>query len=139
MIKSPKIYFNDTGLLCYLLGIISEKDYELSNDKGKVFENFIISEKIKNYENTLNQPKFSFYRDTNNVEVDLIDETDHSNTSLIEIKSSAIYRDEYKKNIDKVAERIQHNKLSKKLIYCGNTVFKDNDISVATPTTELLL
>ena len=132
---SPKIYFYDTGLLCCLFGIKTIKDYETSIEKRKDFENFIISETIKNYENNLIEPRLSFYRDTNGVEVDIIDETNQNNIKLCEIKASAIYRDKFRDNLDKVDSRLQI-KGANIILYCsGNNNFSDKDISIKTLIT----
>ena len=47
LIKSPKIYFLDTGLLCYLLRIQSPEDLRLHASRGPIFESFIISELLQ--------------------------------------------------------------------------------------------
>ena len=49
LIKSPKLYFTDTALLCYLLRIRNAKDLHLHAMRGSVFESLVISELIKNY------------------------------------------------------------------------------------------
>ena len=51
IIKTPKIYFYDTGLLVYLLGIRNASDFDIHFAKGAIFENLVISENLidKNY------------------------------------------------------------------------------------------
>lgn len=90
MIKSPKIYFSDTGLLCHLLGIQTINDLRDDSLYGHIFENFTILELFKYGYNSGRDPKFYFFRDTNGHEVDLIMQKG-SNLIPIEIKSSRTY------------------------------------------------
>ncbi len=87
IVKTPKIYFHDTGLLCFLLGIRSKEDLELHFAKGNIFENLAVSELYKNNINNSSRAKFYFWRDKSQNEVDLIVETGLK-ISAIEIKSS---------------------------------------------------
>lgn len=89
--KSPKLYFSDTGLLCYLLGdIFSGDDLKINANgkKGAIFENFVISEIKKSFVNAGRDYRFSFYRESSsNKEIDLFIEI--GNTIYpIEIKST---------------------------------------------------
>jgi predicted AAA+ superfamily ATPase len=72
LIKSPKIYFTDTGLLCHLLKIRSSNDLCKSQMRGAIFETWVISEFIKNYYNRRREPDMFFWRDSSANEVDLI-------------------------------------------------------------------
>ncbi len=72
LIKSPKLYFTDTGLLCYLLKIRSCDQLHKSNFKGQIFETWVISEFIKNFYNRHREPDIFFWRDSNANEVDLL-------------------------------------------------------------------
>ena len=72
LVKSPKIYFVDTGLLCYLLGIDSQERLFKAAERGHVFENMVVMEAIKrcSFEGTRFQP--FFYRTSSGLEVDLL-------------------------------------------------------------------
>jgi len=72
LIKSPKLYFTDTGLLCYLLKIRSSDQLRKSNMRGAVFETWVIDEFIKNYYNRRREPDMFFWRDSSANEIDLI-------------------------------------------------------------------
>lgn len=72
LVKSPKLYFYDTGLLCYLLGIESESQLEESNFKGHIFETLVISEYLKSRFFVGKVPECFYWRDTNQNEVDLL-------------------------------------------------------------------
>ena len=72
LVKSPKIYFVDTGLLCYLLGIDSAEQLQKSPFRGHVFENMIVMDFVKQMAYDASRSHFYFYRTASGVEVDLI-------------------------------------------------------------------
>lgn len=72
LIKSPKLYFNDTGLLCYLLRIRSVEELKTHGMRGMIFETWVVGEFIKNYFNRRLEPDIYYWRDSNANEVDLI-------------------------------------------------------------------
>jgi len=72
LIKTPKIYFFDTGLACSLLEITDEKELNTSYLRGNLFESFVISEMIKNRYNKDLQPNLYFWRDSQGHEIDCI-------------------------------------------------------------------
>jgi len=72
LIKSPKLYFHDTGLLCWLLGIQEPEQLATHPLRGSVFETFVISELRKMFLNRGELPLFRFWRDSNGNEVDLL-------------------------------------------------------------------
>jgi hypothetical protein len=72
LIKSPKLYFTDTGLLCYLLKIRSAENLCEHDLRGAVFETWVIDEFIKNYYNRRREPDIYFWRDSNANEVDML-------------------------------------------------------------------
>jgi hypothetical protein len=72
LIKSPKLYFTDTGLLCRLLKIRSAEELRTSDLRGPVFETWVISEFIKNFYNRRREPDLYFWRDSIANEVDLL-------------------------------------------------------------------
>lgn len=72
LVKSPKVFFVDTGLLCYLLGIDSEERFFKSAERGHLFENMVIMEAIKRLSHRTERSQIFFYRTATKVEVDLI-------------------------------------------------------------------
>lgn len=70
--KSPKVYFTDTGLLCYLLGIEEERQLAVHPLRGSVFENLVVAEAMKAAANAGSEPRLFFYRDRSQHEVDLL-------------------------------------------------------------------
>jgi predicted AAA+ superfamily ATPase len=90
VIKSPKYYFVDVGLLAYLLGI--EELQQVSRDPlvGNIFENLVVIECLKSRLNQARSPNIYFYRDSAGFEVDLVFQ-DGNNLVAIEIKSTSTY------------------------------------------------
>lgn len=86
LVKTPKLYFIDSGLLCHLLRIESIEELILSEHKGAIVESFAIAEMLKNRLNLGKQPNLTFYRDQKGFEVDTI--ADWKHTFAIEIKST---------------------------------------------------
>ena len=72
VVKTPKVYFFDTGIACYLLGIDSKETLSRSFLKGHLFETFVVNEIRKTYENEGEQTKFYYYRDYFQHEVDIV-------------------------------------------------------------------
>ena len=98
LIKSSKIYFYDTGIVCHLLGIRSVEGLQKSNYYGAIFENFIVSEIIKNRKNKEQFGEVYFYRDSTGNEVDVLIENE-GNLIPIEIKSAGKIQKEHHKNL----------------------------------------
>jgi hypothetical protein len=86
LVKMPKLYFYDSGLVAWLLGIRTEEQMMTHPLRGNIFESFIISELIKSNLNRGEKPLFYFWRDSNGNEVDLIVEQG-AKLIPIEIKS----------------------------------------------------
>lgn len=98
LVKTPKLYFYDTGLVCHLLGLKSAEDLETHYLRGGIFESFVISEIQKHYLNQAKIPNLYFWQDKSHIEVDCIIETgDH--LSAIEIKSSKTISRDFMKNL----------------------------------------
>lgn len=87
LVQQPKIYFYDTGLLCYLLGIENPKQVDTHFARGNIFENLVIIDLLKNKLNNAQQGDLFFWRDKIGKEVDCILES-AGKIYPIEIKSS---------------------------------------------------
>ncbi|MCC8060579.1 MAG: ATP-binding protein [Clostridiales bacterium] len=88
-VKTPKLYFYDTGLVCYLTRWSSPEVAESGAMSGALLENFAISEIIKSYQNAGLEPFLYYYRDRDAKEIDGIIEADGM-LSPLEIKKTAI-------------------------------------------------
>ena len=88
LIKSPKLYFYDTGVLCSLLGIHTVGGLKRSSHYGAIFENLLLSEIMKNRFNKQQMGKVYFFRDSSGKETDVVLEKEEK-LIPVEIKSSA--------------------------------------------------
>lgn len=127
LVKTPKIYFYDTGLLCYLLGIRNLNDLQIHFLKGQLFENFIILEALKLSWNNSTYDHFYFWRDSSGNEIDLIIE---KGVELIgvEIKSSKTIHQDFFKGFQ-YFEKIRPD-IKSYLVFGGNDVQKRSNCTV---------
>lgn len=118
VIKTPKLYFSDTGLLCFLLSI-RNRDHLLSHPLvGSIFETFIVSECYKRFCNLGEPPALYFWRDQTGNEIDLLIQ-DGPVGYPIEIKLSQTYQSDFHKSIRHWLE-LQGNRATQGgVIYCG--------------------
>ena len=93
IIKSPKIYFYDTGLVSYLTGIRTKQLFENGPLYGALFENYVVSEAFKKLVHTRTDAEMFFFRESNGNEIDLIIDR-KSSREHIEIKSGHTFRPE---------------------------------------------
>jgi hypothetical protein len=94
LVKHPKLYFIDTGLLTYLLRIRSFDELRTHSSRGAIFESFVVSELLKNALNRGQEPDLYFWRASSGHEVDLVLER-AGNLVPIEIKSGATLVDDF--------------------------------------------
>lgn len=118
LIKSPKIYFYDTGLAAYLLGIENEKQLSVHPLKGALFENMVVNEAMKNRLNKGKDPNLYFYRDKSQKEVDLL-HTVANDIYAYEIKSAKSFHKEFFKGIDYVKGIFKDQITRSAIIYDG--------------------
>ena len=118
LVKTPKLYFYDTGLACSLLGIKKKEDLMNHWAKGALFENMIITDMIKNYYNKAQTPPIYFWRDNTGNEVDcLLDEG--ASIKNIEIKSSATINADFFKGLNYYNSISKNNPENSFLFYNG--------------------
>jgi len=104
VIKSPKLYFTDVGLLSYLLGIESATQAARDPLVGGLFENLVILEVLKARYNAGREPNLYFYRDSHGNEVDCLQQFGRGLIGL-EIKSAATYTRGFKKSLLRFREQ----------------------------------
>ena len=85
VVKTPKLYFVDSGLLCHLLRLESKEELLLDSHKGAVVETVAVSELLKKRFNDAKKANLTYYRDKNGFEVDVI--ADWKKSFAIEVKS----------------------------------------------------
>lgn len=118
LVKTPKLYFYDTGLLCHLLKIKSGERLIHNRLKGNVFENMVISEFYKqDYHGNLNN-EYYFWQDNHANEIDLLEPTDKG-FSVFEIKATQTVTPDLIENLEKFEAFAGPKKVDKHLIYGG--------------------
>ena len=117
LVKSTKLYFYDTGLVSYLLGIKSEKSIQESEFKGALFENLVINEYIKqNYHHNLYR-EFYYWRDSNGHEVDLL-VSNETAYDIVEIKATKTILPKLFDGLD-LLKNIGNEKINRKILVYG--------------------
>jgi len=116
IVKSPKLYFYDTGLVSFLTGIDTEGQFENSLLTGPLFENYIVSEVKKIIEHKKLFFNLYYYRTAAGVEIDLIVDKNQSQ-EWIEIKTSETFQTKFLNSI----ERTKSPEEIGKLVYRGLT------------------
>ena len=123
VIKSSKIYFCDTGLLCNLLNIFNREQLQESNLRGAIFENLIVIELMKAALFKGEEPQLYFWRDTNQNEVDLLRETD-GKLEAIEIKSGETKNQKFYDGLKKFSEVSGISLSDTKVVYGGSDSYR---------------
>lgn len=100
LIKSPKLYFHDTGLACWLLGLRTPEQVERDPLWGALFENFVVMEALKDRFNQAEGGPLYFYRDSEGNEVDLLMPVGRQ-LHGIEIKAGATVNPDYFKGLQR--------------------------------------
>ena len=100
--KTPKLYFLDTGLVCYLLGIDSPGQLANHPLRGAIFETFVMTEFWKHYANCGVTDRLFHYRDGAQREIDLVDECGSSRL-LVEIKSGQTPNAEWGETLKRIS------------------------------------
>ena len=100
IVKSPKLYFLDTGLVSYLSGNTTREIIENGPMAGALFENFVISEVYKSFSNRGVKPPLYHFHDSQGVEVDLIIEHE-SRYLLLELKTTMTPKKDHASGLNK--------------------------------------
>lgn len=129
VIKSPKIYFYDTGLLCHLLKIKDTDQIKFNSYKGNLFENMIVGEYVKQNFHQNKMEELWFWRDSNGHEVDLIRQDDDL-LNVIEIKSTKTVTTDLFKEITYFENLAKDEIKSKSLVYAGDDNQKRTNVNV---------
>ena len=125
--KVPKLYFTDTGLACYLLGLKNAEQLAFHYFRGNLFENTVINAFIYNEYNRGNEPDFSYWRDKTGLEIDLlktgITQDGTETIEAYEIKSGETMSFDYFLNMEKWAKLPGNTRNAKTVIYAGKKRF----------------
>ena len=129
LVKSPKLYFLDSGLLCYLLGINKPDELLVHSARGAIFESWVMAELYKRYYHAGKQPAMYYFRDSNGNEIDLL--LDHGSKVLpIEMKSGQTINSEFFKGLEYWRKLTGLADSPSALIYGGDspTMFKGTSV-----------
>lgn len=117
--KMPKVYFYDTGLLCYLLGIENSDQLDNHALRGAIFENLAMGELLKSRYNIGREPNLYFYREQSGLEVDAI-MMEGPSLHIYEIKAAKTLRNDFMQNMNSLKNKISEIS-SSTIIYDGES------------------
>lgn len=130
IVKTPKLYFYDTGLAAWLLGIRGQQDFLTHFARGSLFENFVINELLKNRWNQGIKPGLFFWQDSNLNEIDLLLENGLQ-LDAVEIKAGKTIQPDFFKNIERF-QKYSNNLARPWLVYGGDQIQQRSQATVLT-------
>lgn len=134
--KRPKIYFNDTGLACYLARINSPLILQNSYLSGRFVETYIINEIIKSYKNSGTLAYFYYYRDIDQKEIDLVINVD-GKLNFVECKSVISYSLNDIKGFNTLANKTNMPIGFKCIICLTNSIYSLDNDTYAIPIASI--
>lgn len=132
LVKSPKIYAVDTGVLCHLLRIANAEEYEASPYKGEILETFVYGELLKANTWASSRAELSYYRTSDKKEIDFILEFSNSIVA-IEVKASKSVTKSDFKHIYHLANKIPDMFAKGIVLYDGESLLKIDEKMYAVP------
>jgi len=129
LVKSPKLYFLDTGLLCYLLRIQSPAALVSHAARGAIFETWVVSEALKNFYNRGAEPDLYFWRDATGHEVDLVIDSGGKQMP-VEIKSGQTVASDFFADLDYWRGLAGPSAGPAQLVYGGDRSYRRRGVSV---------
>jgi predicted AAA+ superfamily ATPase len=136
LIKSPKLYFFDSGLVCHLLGIESENMLNRSTFLGPIFEGFVASEIIKHQMNSGRSRQLYYFRDQQGLEVDFLVPAGDRKLILLEAKASRTVLPEIAEPLCRLSRVVSNYDVDRFLIYRPSK--GKESISALRPGTKAL-
>jgi len=129
VVKSPKLYFTDTGLAAFLLGIRTAEQAARDPLRGGLYENLIILEIIKYRLNMGRRPDIYFFRDTHGSEVALLIR-EQGKLFPVEIKSSATFSNSFLKGIKRFRSLTSNCRADGAVLYNGDQQFQVKNVHI---------
>lgn len=117
--KTPKLYFYDTGLASYLLGIRTVEQMDTHPLRGNLFENMVINDMMKAATNQGEEPALFFYRDRSQREVDLLRLNADGTIEAYEIKAGHTYNPDYFKHLNYLKGLLPDRIVKTQVVYDG--------------------
>ena len=133
LVKSPKVYFIDPGMVSFLTGIHTESMFEDGPLAGPLFENYVVSELLKRETHNGRRPELSFVRTSNGVEVDVVIDRGASR-EFIEIKNTSTFRPDLLKGLRSLKGKADKGLL----LYRGKSMDYDEGLRVLNFSDYLL-
>ena len=135
IVKRPKIYFNDTGLACYLARLNNPETLRVSRFSGRFVETYIITEIIKSYQNNGKKTNFYYYRDNNQNEIDLVI-LEQGTLHLVECKSGISFNESAIKGF-KQLDKTNYQKGLNCIICNTENIYPINDSTYVLPISSI--
>jgi uncharacterized protein len=129
LVKAPKLYFYDVGLVSWLLGIQTPEQIETHPLRGSIFETFVVAEWMKSFLNSGEQPAFYFWRDSNGVEVALLIERG-GRIMPVEIKSGKTVAADFFSGLEKWTALAGDMAIEPTLVYGGEENYRHKGIRI---------
>ena len=129
LIKTPKLYFYDVGLLSWLLGIRTRDQLTVHPLRGQIFETMVIAELVKSYFNQGEKPPLYFWRDSNGNEVDIIAVAGNCLRPL-EIKAGQTLNRDFFSSLNHWLKLAGKRAVSPALIYAGEQEFQRAGVDI---------
>ncbi len=129
LVKAPKLYFYDVGLVSWLLGIQTPEQMETHPLRGNIFETFVVAELMKLFLNRGERPNIHFWRDSNGVEVDILIEHGGRITP-VEIKSGRTVTGHFFSGLDRWMALAGDAAINPTLIYGGTENYQHKGVNV---------
>ena len=129
LVKTPKIYFLDSGLAAWLMGIRSAETLETHAARGALFESWVVSELYKKRLNAGLPIDLFFWRDNTGNEVDLIIEKEKG-LQPIEIKSGSTYASDWSQGLKKWQALAKNSSHEPAILYGGESNFERESLQV---------
>lgn len=132
LVKAPKLYFCDTGLAAWLIGIIEPSQLAQHPLRGALFENLVVTEFVKHALNAGQRPRLNFYRDSSGLEVDLVVEQGlpPGALGLVEIKSSLTLHGEQLRGLHRLQALLGDRVQRRMLVMDGDERLLREDVEV---------
>ncbi len=129
LIKAPKLYFMDTGLAAWLMGIYTLEQMRFHAQRGALFETFVVAEFLKERFHRGLPSNLYYWRDSKGLEIDLLLE-DGEKLEAIEMKSGQTIAPDFFSSLDRWRKLAGQPDMPARLIYGGTTAFIHHNIAI---------
>ena len=120
LVKTPKIYFYDTAIVCFLLGIETPEQLKTHPLRGAIFENYVVLEFLKNRTHAGKSNNLLFYRDQTQREIDILQQFGHRYNAY-EIKSATTFHSDFTNNLNYLKNLLGDTLVKRAVVYDGDS------------------